>query len=241
MKKIYYDKAINKEMPIINHLIELRERVITSLVILLFLTIVCLNYSKEITMVLQQPALGIKFLQLAPGEYLFVSIKVALYSSFLISMPFSFYQISLFILPGLTQQESRYTISILIGSIVLFFLGILFSYKILIPITLKFLINYGSDIVEPIWSFAEYFNFIILILFSTGISFQIPVIQVCLGITNVIKHEKMLESWKYIIFFATILGAIITPSTDPITQIIMTFTIVSLYLSGVLTLKILKK
>nr|ARW63738.1 Sec-independent protein translocase component TatC [Chondria sp. (in: red algae)] len=241
MKKIYYNEDNNTNMPVINHLIELRERIITSLISLLFLMAICLNYSKEITRILQEPALGIKFLQLAPGEYLFVSIKVAIYSSILMSMPFSLYQISLFILPGLTKQEKKYVISILIGSIGLFFLGILFSYKILIPITLKFLIKYGSDIVEPIWSLEEYFNFIILLLFSTGVSFQIPVIQVCLGITKIIRYEKMIQSWKYIIFFATILGAIITPSTDPITQIVMSLTIILLYLSGILILKILQR
>ena len=241
MKKIYYDTIDKTQMPIIDHLEELREKIINSLIVLLFFTVLCLSYSKEITMFLQKPALGIKFLQLAPGEYLFVSVKVALYSSILISMPFCCYQISLFILPGLTPQERKYVISILVGSIILFFVGLFFSYQILVPITLNFLINYGSDIIEPIWSFEEYFNFIILLLFSTGISFQIPVIQVCLGVANIIKHEKMLESWKYIIFFSTILSAIITPSTDPITQIVMSSTIIFLYFSGIFTLKILQR
>nr|ARW64163.1 Sec-independent protein translocase component TatC [Chondria sp. (in: red algae)] len=240
MKEIYNNEN-NKSMPMVDHFIELRGRILVSLVVFILVTVICLVYSKSITMLLQKPALGIKFLQLAPGEYLFVSIKVALYFALLISTPFIFYQISLFILPGLTKKESKYLIIILIGSISLFFSGIIFSYKLLLPITLNFLVNYGSDIIEPIWSFEEYFNFIIVLLFSVAISFQIPVIQVILGITNIIRPEKMLQSWKYVVFFSSIIAAIITPSTDPMTQIIMSMMIVLLYLSGIFTLKILKE
>lgn len=241
MKKTYYNKKNKNHMPIIEHFIELRERILISLLVFIVILTISIIYSKQITFILQEPALGIKFLQLAPGEYLFVSIKIGVYSALLASSPFSLYQILLFILPGLTKKESSYIVPLFIGSVILFFCGIIFAYKILIPITLKFLINYGSDIVEPIWSFEEYFNFIILLLFSVGISFQIPILQIILGVTNIINKEKMLQSWKFIAFIATIIGAIITPSTDPITQSLMTIIILLLYFSGILTLKMIQK
>nr|YP_009395185.1 Sec-independent protein translocase component TatC [Bryothamnion seaforthii]ARW63953.1 Sec-independent protein translocase component TatC [Bryothamnion seaforthii] len=229
----------NTNMPILGHLMELRHRIVLSFIVFSIVTTICLIYTKQITFILQEPALGIKFLQLAPGEYLFVSIKIALYSAIIISAPYTFYQIILFILPGLTKQESKYIIPIVIVSTILFFCGLMFSYKILIPITLRFLIQYGSDIVEPIWSFDEYFNFILLVLFSTGISFQLPILQIILGLTKTIKWQQMLKSWKYVTFTSTIVGAIVTPSTDPITQILMTLIILILYLSGIITLKVL--
>nr|YP_009399726.1 Sec-independent protein translocase component TatC [Digenea simplex]ARW69545.1 Sec-independent protein translocase component TatC [Digenea simplex] len=235
-----YHNSTDSNMSILEHLIELRYRVFISLIIFSGVTIICLIYNKALTYILQKPALGIKFLQLAPGEYLFVSVKVAVYSAIIISSPFSLSQIILFILPGLTKEESRYVIPMIIGSVILFFSGILFSYQILIPITLNFLIQYGSDIIEPIWSFEEYFNFILLIVFSTGISFQIPVLQLILGLNNIIKWQKMLRYWKYAIFIATILSAVITPSTDPITQLLMTFIILLLYFSGIIALKFIK-
>nr|YP_009398695.1 Sec-independent protein translocase component TatC [Kuetzingia canaliculata]ARW67881.1 Sec-independent protein translocase component TatC [Kuetzingia canaliculata] len=240
MQKTYKHTKKNY-MSVIEHLTELREKILISCLVFLITTSICLIYSKQLTFIIQKPALGIKFLQLAPGEYLFISVKIAIYSGIVISSPFSLYQIMLFILPGLTKKEIKYIIPILVGSIILFFAGLSFSYYTLIPITLNFLIKYGSDIIEPIWSFEEYFNFITLILFSTGISFQIPVIQILLGITNIITWQMMLKYWRYIIFISTIIGAIITPSTDPITQIFMTTTIILLYFSGILTLKILKK
>ena len=231
----------NAEMSIIEHLEELRNRIFASLVSFLIITIVCFIYTKDISYILQQPAFGIKFLQLAPGEYLFASIKVAIYTGFLISSPFTLYQIILFILPGLTKKEASLIIPTISFSVILFFAGIIFSYKILIPSALQFLIRYGSDVVEPIWSFGEYFNFVIILLFSTGLAFQIPVIQIILGIYKIISANDMLSYWKYVVFISTIIGAILTPSTDPITQILMSLAIFSLYLSGIAILKGLNK
>lgn len=229
-----------KYMTIIDHLEELKERIYSSIIVFIILSIFFLYYTKEISFFLQKPAMGIRFLQLGPGEYLFVSIKVSIYIAIILSIPFSIYQIMNFILPGLTKEESKHLIPITMGSILLFFLGIFFSYTILIPITLKFLIYYGSEIVEPLWSFDEYINFIILIILSTGLCFQIPIIQIILGLTNIVKWENMLKNWKYITFMSTIMGAIITPSTDPITQIFMTTIILLLYFSGIIVLKTIK-
>lgn len=238
MKKRLNNQA---EMPIFDHLEELRQRIFIAFTMFLIITIICFIYIKNIALLLQEPAIGIKFLQLAPGEYLFASVKVAMYTGLLLSSPFTIYQIIIFILPGLTKKEAFFIIPILLSSIILFFTGIIFSYKILAPAALQFLINYGADIVEPTWSFEQYFNFILLLLFSTGLSFQIPVIQIVLGIFNIISSDQMLKYWKYIIFISTIIGAILTPSTDPITQILMSLAIFSLYLGGIIFLKILNK
>lgn len=228
-------------MPIAEHLEELRQRTFISLSIFFIFNIICFIYIKNIAYVLQQPAIGIKFLQLAPGEYFFVSIKVAIYTSIILSSPFTLYQIMLFILPGLKKQEIYLIIPALVSSIILFFIGILFAYKILAPAALSFLINYGSEIVEPIWSFEQYFNFILLLLLSTGLAFQIPVIQIILGILEILSSTNMLSYWKYTIFLSTIIGAILTPSTDPMTQICLSLAIILLYFSGILVLKIINK
>nr|YP_009293621.1 hypothetical protein Rhodyp_025 [Rhodymenia pseudopalmata]AOM64303.1 hypothetical protein Rhodyp_025 [Rhodymenia pseudopalmata] len=229
------------EMPIFEHLEELRERSLIALTVFLIITMTCFIYVKNISLLLQEPANGIRFLQLAPGEYLFASIKVAIYTGILLSSPFTIYQIILFILPGLTKKEATLIIPILLSSIALFFTGVMFSYKVLAPAALQFLIKYGSDVVEPAWSFEQYFNFILLLLFSTGLSFQIPIIQIILGLFNLISSDKMLNYWKYIIFTSTIIGAILTPSTDPITQIFMSLAIFVLYIVGIVCLKVLKK
>nr|YP_009399116.1 Sec-independent protein translocase component TatC [Taenioma perpusillum]ARW68513.1 Sec-independent protein translocase component TatC [Taenioma perpusillum] len=240
MKKTYNNNEYNS-MSLIEHLDELRVRLFFVLFFFLIVTIISFIEIKDIINLLQQPAYSIKFLQLAPGEFFFVSIKIALYLGLTFTSPFAIYQTILFILPGLTKKETVYIIPILIGSVLLFFVGLIFSYIILMPAALNFFINYGSDIVEPLWSFEEYFNFILLISFSTGISFQIPIIQILLGIFNIFSSEKMLYYWKYIFVSSTIFSALVTPSTDPITQISLSFALILLYFTSILVLKALKK
>nr|YP_009399933.1 Sec-independent protein translocase component TatC [Tolypiocladia glomerulata]ARW69752.1 Sec-independent protein translocase component TatC [Tolypiocladia glomerulata] len=226
-----------KYMTLIEHINELRNRILAVFLVFIFSLSICLLYVKDISIILEKPAINIKFLQLAPGEYLFVSVKIAIYLAIIISSPFALYQILKFISPGLTKQESKYILSTSISSLILFFIGLLFCYKLLIPITLNFLINYGAEIIEPVWSFDEYFSFISLTLFTTGFCFQLPIVQIILGITNIVKWQKMLENWQYVIFISTVVSAIITPSTDPVTQIFMTITILILYFSGIFILK----
>nr|YP_009313309.1 Sec-independent protein translocase component TatC [Dichotomaria marginata]SCW21563.1 Sec-independent protein translocase component TatC [Dichotomaria marginata] len=231
----------DREMSISEHLDELRNRFLIVFVLFGFFSISCFTQLKEITLFLQKPALGVKFLQLAPGEYFFVSIKIALYSSILLTLPLAIYQIIMFVRPGLTGQEAQIIIPSLLGSILLFFIGIVFGYTILIPAALSFFIKYGADIIEPLWSFEQYFDFVILLLISTGLAFQIPILQIFLGLFNFISSKQMLSAWKYVIVIATILGAILTPSTDPFTQCLMAIAILALYFSGISILIILKK
>ena len=229
------------KMSILEHLEELRFRAIKATAFLILITIICFTNIKDISTLLIKPALGIQFLQLAPGEYFFSSIKVSSYAGIIISSPFIIYQMVLFILPGLTTKETKLFLPILISSIILFFTGIYFSYKILIPAALHFFINYGSNIVEPLWSFEQYFDFILILLFSTGIVFQIPIIQIIIGLLNIISSKKMLQSWRYVLLLSTIFSAILTPSTDPITQSFMSLAIILLYFTSAFILKGLHK
>ena len=132
----------------------------------------------------------------------------------------------------MTRKERNIILPITLSSALLFALGLLFSYFFLVPAALKFFISYGSDVVEPLWSFDQYFNFISALIFTTGLSFQVPIIQFILGFLNIISGQKMLSAWKYVVVISTIISAVITPSTDPVTQILMSSALLVLYLSG---------
>jgi len=105
--------------------------------------------------------------QLAPGEYFFTSFKITLYTGLLLSSPIIIYQIIRFAAPGLTLKEKQVIIPILTGGLFLFFMGIIFGYYILIPAALTFFINYGAEVIEPLWSFEQYCDFILLLLCDT--------------------------------------------------------------------------
>lgn len=229
------------KMSVLEHIEELRHRTIKATIFFSLTTLVAFLYVNHISYLLQQPAAGIKFLQLAPGEYFFASLKISGYTGLVVSSPFIIYQLALFIIPGLTIKEVRLFLPILISSICLFFLGIYFAFKFLIPAALHFFITYGSDVVEPIWSFEQYFDFILILLVSTGLAFQIPIIQIVVGVLGLISSTKMAQSWKYILLLSTIISAILTPSTDPATQLILSAAILALYFTGILILKLLHK
>ena len=147
------------EMSLTEHLEEVRQRAFWSFSLLLTMIISCLIAVKSIVKLLQEPAVGIKFLQLAPGEYFFASLKVAIYTGFFISSPFIIYQIILFVLPGMTRGERKTILPVIVGSVILFIFGLACGYFLLAPAALNFFINYGSDVVEPFWSFEQYFEY----------------------------------------------------------------------------------
>lgn len=221
------------EMSLFDHLEELRRRIFYALIAVAFGVVGCFLFVKPIVQLLEVPAQGVKFLQLAPGEYFFVSIKVAGYSGLLVASPFILYQLILFVLPGLTRRERRLVGPVVLGSGVLFVGGLAFAYVALIPAALNFFISYGADVVEQLWSIDRYFEFVLLLMFSTGLAFQIPIIQLLLGFLGIVSSGQMLSGWRFVILGAAILGAILTPSTDPLTQSLLAGAVLGLYYSGI--------
>ena len=188
---IRMNTTIDDEMALSEHIEEFSQRLLFSLLFLLFVTIICFSDVNEIVKILQVPALGVKFLQFAPGEYFFASIKIAAFSGILISIPVILFQLFLYLIPGLTKTERNFVLPISLGSGILFFIGLLFSYFFLVPTAIKFFITYGSNVVEPFWSFDQYFDFIAVLIFTTGLAFQVPAIQIILGLSGIVSGEKM--------------------------------------------------
>ena len=229
------------EMALSEHIEEFSQRLIFCGGSLLLAILTCFSDIRQIVKVFQAPATGVKFLQFAPGEYFFASIKIAVFSGLLLTSPLILYQIFLYVVPGMTKKERDILLPMTIGSGVLFGIGLCFSYFFLVPAALRFFITYGSEIVEPFWSFDQYFDFIAVLIFTTGLAFQVPVVQIILGLLGIVSGQTMLSAWKYVVVIATTLAAVITPSTDPITQILMTSALLALYLGGSGIVLLLKK
>ena len=224
--------SADDEMALSEHIEEFSQRTVFCIVIIILATLTCFADVREIVKVFQAPAIGVKFLQFAPGEYFFASFKIAAFCGLLFSSPIVFYQILLYLIPGLTKDERKIILPVSFGSGVLFFGGLAFSYFLLVPAALNFFISYGSEVVEPFWSFDQYFDFLAVLLFATGIAFQVPAVQVVLGLLGIVSGQTMLSYWKYVVVICTVLAAIITPSTDPVTQILMSSALLALYLGG---------
>lgn len=229
------------EMTLMEHLEELRSRLLASVIAVVICIIACFAVVNRIVALLEVPAQGVTFLQLAPGEYFFVSVKVAAYSGLLLATPFLLYQIARFVLPGLSVKECKLLGPVVLGSSLLFVAGLVFAYYLLIPAALNFFIRYGEGVVDQAWSIDRYFEFVLLLLFSTGLAFQVPILQALLGALGLVTAEQMFKGWRYVVLGAVVAGAILTPSTDPLTQSLLAGAVTFLYLFGILLVKLLGK
>lgn len=235
------NKVITLELPFFEHVEELRQRIFHTFCAILVLTCAAFLEVKFLVKILELPVNDVKFLQLSPGEYFVSTVKISFYTGLLFGSPFAIGQLTLFLLPGLTKKETKIVLPLLLGSLFLFGSGLLFSYYVLIPAALNFFLNYSNEVIEPLWSFDQYFEFILTLFYSTGLAFQIPILQVLTGLLNIVSAKQMLASWRYIILISTIIGAVLTPSTDPLTQILLSTAIFLLYFSGIGILFLLKK
>ena len=221
------------EMTLVGHLDELRSRILRSLLAVVIAAAGCLLLVRPLVRLLEVPAHGIRFLQLAPGEFLFVSLKVAGYAGLTLALPWVLYEALAFVLPGLTRREQRLVAPAVAGSAVLFLAGLAFAWWALVPAALSFLVSYGADVVEPLWSIERYLDFVLLLMVATALAFQLPVLQLLLAALGLVQARTMLGAWRFVVVAAALAGAVLTPSTDPITMLLLTGAITALYLVGV--------
>lgn len=227
------------EMSLFDHLEELRLRIFYSLIAVVLSWIGCFFVAKPIVRILEAPVENVKFIQIAPGEFFFLSFKVAGYTGLILAAPVVLYQIIQFVLPGLSRSERRILGPVVLGSSLLFFAGLAFAYFVLIPAALGFFISYGADVVESAWSIEKFFELILSLMFLTGLAFQVPIIQIILAVLGIVTANTMLKGWRLVVLGAVILGAVLTPSTDPMTQSLLAIAVLGLYFSGVGVVKAL--
>eukprot|EP01024_Parvocaulis_polyphysoides_P048819 TRINITY_DN4677_c2_g2_i1.p1 TRINITY_DN4677_c2_g2~~TRINITY_DN4677_c2_g2_i1.p1 ORF type:complete len:341 (-),score=46.14 TRINITY_DN4677_c2_g2_i1:145-1101(-) len=231
------------KMPIWDHLEELRERVLLAAIAAAIAILTCFAFSKELVVFLESPVAhqGVKFLQLSPGEFFFTTFKVAGYAGLLISTPTILYELISYVLPALTKSEKKFLGPIFLGSSVLFYIGLVFSYEILTPAALNFFVSYAEGAVESLWSIDQYFEFVLVLMLSTGLSFQLPVVQILFGQLGIVSSQQMFALWRYVVVGATVAAAILTPSTDPFTQTLLAGPLVALYMGGALVVRALEQ
>jgi len=167
-------------------------------------------------------------------EMLGAYIKVALYCGVALALPFIIYQVVMFVSPALTRTEKRYMYTLLPAAVVFFVAGVGFAYYILLPPALNFLLSFGGDIAEPMISIGNYTSVLVKLMFWIGVVFEIPLVMYFLGKLRVVSSGWLLKKWKWSFLIAFALGAIITPTMDPVNQTLVALPIVVLYLLGTL-------
>ncbi len=190
---------------------------------------------------LSRAAPDITFIYTRVTEMLSTYIEVAIYCGLALALPLITYQAIMFILPALTRSERRHLFWLLSGVVVCFISGVAFTYFILLPPMLNFLLAFGSDIAQPMISIGNYVSVVVRLIFWIGIVFEIPIVMYFLSRLGIVSPEWLLKNWRWSFIVAFALGAVITPTMDPLNQTLVASPIVLLYFIGILLARLARR
>jgi len=229
--------AEEKRMTLIEHLEELRGRLIKSAIALAVTTLASLIFTGRLLKILVAPA-GIKPIFLRPTEMFVTYMRVALISGTALAMPVIVYQVLRFVLPALKPHERRYLYIIVPGATFSFLLGLAFAYFAMLPFALRYLLSFGGNIAEAKWAIGEYISFVTKLLFWVGVTFETPLLVFFLAKLGVVTPEMLARYRKYAIVAIAVLAAVITPTPDPFNMMAVMVPLLILYEIGVLLAKL---
>jgi sec-independent protein translocase protein TatC len=223
-------------MPLLAHLEELRKRIICSVAAVLAGILACWSFADRIFGFMQQPIIqalrhhgfGGGLVYLNPTEPFNLYLDVALVAGLFVASPFVFYQLWLFIAPGLYREERRYALPFLVSTVGLFIAGGLFGYKVVYPASLNFLIGYGQRF-QPMITIGEYTKLFVTITIGLGLIFEMPILVFFLALMRMITARWMWRNLRYSILAIFIVAAIVTPTADILNMCLFAAPMVALY------------
>ena len=234
-RKELTERAELPGMSLMEHLDELRKRIVHSAAYLAVGFIVAYVFHERLYWFIQAPLdkLHIKLNYTHPMDPLNLYLQVSLIGGAILASPFILYQVWLFIAPGLYQKERRFVVPFMAATVTLFLVGASFGYFYVLPGALKILIiDFGKDF-NPIVTIEEYTGFFLSIILGLGISFELPVLIFFLSLFGIVTPKFLWNNIRYAILAIFIVAAIITPSPDPWTMCIYAIPMLCLYMIGI--------
>ncbi len=234
-RKAVTERAELPGMSLMEHLEELRKRIVHSAIILAAGFIIAYTFHERLYGFVQAPLtrLGIKLNYTHPMDPLNLYLQVALIGGAILTSPFILYQVWLFIAPGLYQKEKRFVVPFMAATVSLFLAGAAFGYFFVLPGALKILIfGFGKDF-NPIITIEEYTGLFLSIILGLGISFEMPILIFFLALFGIVSPRFLWKNIRYAILAVFIVAAVICPSPDPWTMCIYAFPMLGLYLVGI--------
>ncbi len=226
------DNSSDVEMTFLDHLEELRWRIIYAFIGLLAGTIIAWIFIDFlIEQILLKPAVdnNIDLQNLRPFGQLFLYVQVAIIAGIILSIPNIFYQLWKFISPALRKNERRYIVRIVIFSSFCFIAGILFAYFVMLPVTFGFAAQFGTEAIKNEFAIDEYMSIILSIMIAAGLIFELPMLSFFLSKLGILTPAFMRKYRKHSIVIILILAAFLTPGGDPVSQLLLGVPLVLLY------------
>ena len=216
------------------HLSELRRRLFISVGALVIGVIAAFIFREPLFDVLRRPAGDTPFYFHELTGIIGPTMKVALLGGFILALPVVVYQAVMFLAPGLTSRERRYLLLLLPGVFLCFAAGVSFGYFVLVPPVVDFLLGFGRGIATPLVSIGSYLNTVVALLFWMGVAFETPFLMYFLTLVGVATPKFLARQRRVWVVIAFVLGAVITPTFDPINQAMVAGPFIVLYEVGIL-------
>jgi sec-independent protein translocase protein TatC len=237
------DEDVPEQMPamsFLEHLEELRKRIIYSIISVAVGFFVCWGYAERIFGLMQQPIMialkrnGMpeKLVYLSPTEPFNLYLKIGLMAGVFVAAPFILYQVWMFISPGLYRNERTYVVPFMISTIALFVGGGYFGYKLVYPQALEFLIGYGKQF-QPMITINEYTDLFLTIILGLGAVFELPILVFFMALMGVVTAGWMWRNLRYSILAIFTIAAILTPTTDILNMCVFAAPMIVLYLLSI--------
>jgi len=220
------------------HLIEIRKRLLRSLLILAALVLVLFPFANSLYTTLAQPLLkhlpnGSHMIATQVASPLIAPLKLTIVIAVLIAIPFLLYQLWAFVAPGLYKQEKRFVAPLLLASSALFYIGVAFAYFLVVPIVMQFFVQTAPVGVVVMTDISSYLDFVLQMFLAFGITFEVPLIVLLLIRTGIVEHQTLVNQRPYIIIAAFVVGMLLTPP-DVFSQILLAVPLCLLFELGLL-------
>lgn len=229
-----------RELSLVGHLSELRKRLIIIAVAVIVGTCISYYYVDLLLEILLKPAGKLYYMR--PTEAFFTYMKVSVVGGLVIAAPIILHQIWLFVKPALTVREKQLSNWILPVAIGLFGIGIVFSYFLVLPAAVRFFMGFATDKLQPMFSIGQYMDFVLSFVLPFGFIFELPLILIILGYFNLITSRFLKTKRKIFILISFIIGAVISPTPDMFSQMMIALPMILLYETSLFVLaKIMKR
>lgn len=219
-------------MTVLEHLGEMRKRLMVSVGFFLVAAVLSFFYADYLRYLLVNPAGDLTLVYFSPPEAFMANIRLAVISGIFLAFPVFIYEIMAFLLPGLYRHEKKLVLGITGGGVLLFFTGAVFAYFIVLKLVLHFFLNFETGALTPMFSVSDYISFIVTLLFSFGLFFQLPLVMWVLGKLEIVSIDVLKRNRKFAILIMLVASSLITPP-DIISQILLVFPLLLLYELGI--------
>ncbi len=223
----------NKEMSFTAHLEELRQAIVVSVISLVLSSGICFSYNKQILDILTEPlrstVKNVELVFVSPAEAFTATLKASLIIGLIVALPIILNRLFWFISPGLSKKEKALSFPIVVMSYFLFLVGVVFSYKLLLPFGVKFLIEFAPSNIKPMISIGNYISFASSLILGTGLVFELPLFLIFLSFLNIVSSKLLKKYRKHAFLASFIIGGLITPSIDMMVQSLLAVALYSLF------------